>query len=52
MDVDEQKPIKPHDWFEWHGMTCCRSCGWIKNATSDTRSCKGPVKVALRATQA
>lgn len=48
----EPKQIEPHDWFEWRGMTCCRLCGNVRNETSDTRSCKGPVKVALRATPA
>lgn len=41
-------PPKAHDWFEYKGMTCCRSCGFIKNATSDTRPCKGSVKVEVR----
>lgn len=40
--------LKPHDWFEFNGMTCCRSCGYVRNATSDTRPCKGPVRVGLR----
>lgn len=39
---------RPHDWFEFKGMKCCRSCGNVWNATSDTRSCKGPSKVELR----
>lgn len=39
---------RPHDWFEFKGMKCCRSCGNVWNATSDTRSCKGQVKVELR----
>jgi hypothetical protein len=40
---------RPHDWFEFNGMTCCRSCGIIRNATSDSRNCKGPVTMGLRA---
>lgn len=39
---------KAHDWFDCNGMTCCRSCGYVKNATSDTRPCKGPIGVELR----
>lgn len=48
--IDTKAPpyLKPHDWFEFNGMTCCRSCGYVRNATSDTRPCKGPVKVELR----
>jgi hypothetical protein len=40
--------LKPHAWFDWRGMKACRSCGIVRNATSDTRTCKGPVKVGLR----
>ncbi len=39
---------KPHDWFEFKGMKCCRSCGYVWNDTSDSRSCKGPAKVGPR----
>lgn len=21
------RPLKPHDWFNFHGRKCCRSCG-------------------------
>lgn len=43
---------RSHDWFEFKGMKCCRSCGNVWNDTSDTRSCKGPAKVGPRALQA
>lgn len=40
--------LSPHEWFDYRGRTCCRLCGNVRNATSDERLCKGPVRVSLR----
>lgn len=42
--------IRPHEWAERFGLTCCLQCGNVKNDTSHLRSCKGVVNVGLRST--
>jgi hypothetical protein len=47
-DLATPQDSAAHDWFQFNGMKCCRVCGNVWNATSDTRACKGPVKVSTR----
>lgn len=39
-----------HQWWVWHGLTCCERCGTVQNDKNrDADTCKGVVKVGLRA---
>jgi hypothetical protein len=37
-----------HKWIEWHGMVCCRDCGFIRRADDKNKPCHGIVRVTLR----
>lgn len=40
--------MEAHDWFQRFSLTVCKKCGYVRNATSDQRGCRGPVRVGLR----
>lgn len=37
-----------HEWWVWHGLTCCKKCGIVQRADGKNKPCKGIVKVELR----
>jgi predicted metal-binding protein len=40
--------VDDHDWFPYHDMTVCKSCGIVKRRTGENKPCPGKVRVALR----
>ena len=42
-----------HEWWLWHGLTCCKNCGIVRRADggNDTKPCKGVVPVGPRQLQ-
>jgi hypothetical protein len=46
-----EQPGGKHEWFEYHGLTCCKHCGLVRrrDGGNDDKACKGIVRVALRA---
>ena len=39
-----------HVWWEWHNLTCCKTCGIVRRADggNDNGVCKGAAKIGLR----
>jgi hypothetical protein len=37
-----------HKWMDWHGMICCRDCGFLRNAADDNKPCPGKIGIAPR----
>lgn len=37
-----------HKWMDWHGMICCRDCGFLRRPADDNKPCKGIIGVAPR----
>lgn len=38
----------PHEWIQFHNLTCCARCGVVQRADGKNKPCKGPVKITLR----
>lgn len=41
-----------HEWFQFSNLVACRACGVVRRADDKNSPCKGPVRVALRDTNA
>ncbi len=41
-----------HEWFQFSNLVACRACGVVRRADDKNSPCKGPVRVALRDTDA
>ena len=37
-----------HRWIDFHGRTCCATCGNVRRADGLNAPCKGPVHVILK----
>jgi hypothetical protein len=37
-----------HEWINWGGMVCCKTCGIVRRSDDSNSTCKGPVKIAPR----
>ena len=37
-----------HKWMNWHGMVCCRDCGFLRREDDQNKPCQGKVGIALR----
>lgn len=40
--------MSDHNWWQWNGLTCCKTCGIVQRRDGKNRPCKGPTKVEVR----
>ncbi len=37
-----------HDWISYHGLECCKTCGFVRRADDKNKPCRGPVRIVCK----